>query len=99
MLQKCTICPHKCGIDRTKNAGRCKSTDKVKIALYSIHNFEEPCISGEKGSGTIFFSNCNMNCVYCQNYEISQEGKGREISIEELANIMLEQQKKRSRKH
>ena len=93
MLQKCTICPHKCGIDRTKNAGRCKSTDKVKIALYSIHNFEEPCISGEKGSGTIFFSNCNMNCVYCQNYEISQEGKGREISIEELANIMLEQQK------
>ena len=60
MLEKCTICPHKCGIDRTKNVGRCKSTDKVKIALYSTHNFEEPCISGEKGSGTIFFSNCNL---------------------------------------
>ena len=57
MLEKCTICPHKCGIDRTKNIGRCKSTDKIKIALYSVHNFEEPCISGEKGSATIFFCN------------------------------------------
>ena len=93
-LKKCTICPHKCGIDRTKNIGRCKSTDKVKIALYSTHNFEEPCISGEKGSGTIFFSNCNLNCVFCQNYEISQQGRGREIEIEELAEIMLKQQEK-----
>ena len=94
MLEKCAICPHKCGIDRTKNIGRCKSTDKVKIALYSTHNFEEPCISGEKGSGTIFFSNCNMNSIYCQNYEISQQGKGKEITIEELANIMIKQQEK-----
>ena len=94
MLEKCTICPHKCGIDRTKNPGRCKSTNKIKIALYSIHNFEEPCISGNNGSGTIFFSNCNMNCVYCQNYEISQLGKGKEITIEELADIMIEQQEK-----
>jgi len=94
MLEKCTICPHKCGIDRTKQKGRCKSTDKVKIALYSTHNFEEPCISGENGSGTIFFSNCNMNCVYCQNYEISQQENGKEISIEELANIMIKQQEK-----
>ena len=93
-LKKCTICPHKCGIDRTKYIGRCKSTDKVKIALYSTHNFEEPCISGEKGSGTIFFSNCNLNCVFCQNYEISQQGKGKEIEIEELAEIMLKQQEK-----
>ena len=88
-LKKCTICPHKCGTDRTKNIGRCKSTDKVKIALYSTHNFEEPCISGEKGSGTIFFSNCNLNCVFCQNYEISQQGRGKEIEIEELAEIMV----------
>ena len=93
-LKKCTICPHKCGIDRTKYIGRCKSTDKVKIALYSTHNFEEPCISGEKGSGTIFFSNCNLNCVFCQNYEISQQGRGKEIEIEELAEIMLKQQEK-----
>lgn len=93
-LKKCTICPYKCGTDRTKNIGRCKSTDKVKIALYSTHNFEEPCISGEKGSGTIFFSNCNLNCVFCQNYEISQQGRGKEIEIEELAEIMLKQQEK-----
>ncbi len=92
-LTKCEICPHKCGVDRTKNEiGRCKSTDKVKIALYSVHHFEEPCISGENGSGTVFFSNCNLNCIYCQNYEISQQGKGREISIEELAEIFIEQQ-------
>lgn len=95
LLNKCTICPHKCGINRNKNQiGRCKSKDTVKIGLYSIHDFEEPCISGEKGSGTVFFSNCNMNCIYCQNYEISQEGVGKEISIEELANIFLIQQEK-----
>lgn len=94
MLEKCMICPHKCGINRTKFKGRCKSDDKIQIALYSIHNFEEPCISGEKGSGTIFFSNCNMNCIYCQNYEISQLGRGKKIEIQELANIMLEQQNK-----
>lgn len=93
-LECCTICPHKCKINRTKNPGRCKSTDKIKIALYSIHNFEEPCISGEKGSGTIFFSNCNMNCVFCQNYEISQLGRGKEITIEELANVMIKQQER-----
>ena len=92
-LAKCEICPHKCRIDRTKNQiGRCKSTDKVKIALYSIHDFEEPCISGKNGSGTVFFSNCNMNCIYCQNYEISQEGRGKEVSIEELADIFIKQQ-------
>ena len=95
MLEKCTICPHNCGINRTNNQiGRCKSKDTVKLALYSTHNFEEPCISGEKGSGTVFFSNCNMNCVFCQNYEISQQGKGKEISIERLAEIFLEQQAK-----
>ena len=93
-LECCTICPHNCKINRTKNPGRCKSRDKIKIALYSIHNFEEPCISGEKGSGTIFFSNCNMNCVFCQNYEISQLGRGKEITIEELANVMIKQQER-----
>ena len=92
-LTKCEICPHKCGVNRIKHeVGRCKSTEKIKIGLYSIHHFEEPCISGKHGSGTVFFSNCNLNCVYCQNYEISQKGKGKEISIEELANIFIEQQ-------
>ncbi len=91
----CNICPHKCKIDRNKGqTGRCKATNKIKIALYSIHDFEEPCISGKKGSGTVFFSNCNLNCIFCQNYEISQEGKGKEITIEELAKIFLTQQSK-----
>ena len=95
LLKKCTICPHNCGINRLNNQiGRCKSKDTVKIALYSTHNFEEPCISGKKGSGTVFFSNCNMNCVFCQNYEISQQGKGKEISVEELAEIFIKQQEK-----
>lgn len=94
-LEKCTLCPHQCGVNRSKGKlGRCKASDKVKIALYSTHDFEEPCISGKKGSGTVFFSNCNLNCIYCQNYEISQLGKGKEISIEELANIFLKQQEK-----
>ena len=94
-LEKCEICPHKCGINRNNNQiGRCKSKDTVKIALYSTHDFEEPCISGKRGSGTVFFSNCNMNCVFCQNYEISQLGKGREITIEDLAEIFLKQQEK-----
>ena len=94
-LNSCNLCPHKCNINRNSGKiGRCKSSDKVKIALYSTHNFEEPCISGKNGSGTVFFSNCNLNCIFCQNYEISQLGKGKDITIEELANIFLEQQSK-----
>ena len=92
-LKKCEICPHKCKIDRTKNqVGRCKSKDTVKVALVSIHKFEEPCISGKNGSGTVFFSNCNLSCDFCQNYEISQQGIGKEISIERLSEIFIEQQ-------
>ena len=95
MLEKCMLCPHKCGANRTNgNYGRCKSTKDVKIALYSVHDFEEPCISGNKGSGTVFFSNCNLNCIFCQNYEISQLGKGRKITVERLAEIFLIQQEK-----
>lgn len=92
-LEQCEICPHKCGVNRLDGKiGRCKATDKIKIALVSLHNFEEPCISGENGSGTVFFSNCNLNCVFCQNYEISQQGNGKEITIEQLADIFIEQQ-------
>ena len=87
-LKNCMLCPHKCNVNRNEGKiGRCKATGNAKIALYSTHDFEEPCISGEKGSGTVFFSNCNLNCVFCQNYEISQLGKGKEISIENLAKI------------
>ena len=95
-LDNCTICPHKCNVNRNIGVfGRCRCNDKIKIALVSVHNYEEPCISEKNGSGTVFFSNCNLNCIYCQNYEISQQGKGREISIEELADIFLKQQQKK----
>lgn len=100
MLEKCEICPRNCKVNRLNNEqGFCKAEDKVKIALVSTHDFEEPCISGKgkdtKSSGTIFFSNCNLRCVFCQNYEISSEGKGKEITVEELADIFINQQKKK----
>ena len=94
-LEKCDICPHKCMVNRKEGKiGRCKSGAKIKIALYSTHKYEEPCISGKNGSGTVFFSNCNLNCVFCQNYEISQKGLGKEIEIEDLAKIFIKQQEK-----
>lgn len=94
-LNKCKICPHQCGVNRNINQlGRCKSNANVKVALVSSHMYEEPCISGIHGSGTVFFSNCNLNCKFCQNYEISQEGKGEEITVERLAEIFIEQQNK-----
>ena len=97
LLKKCEMCPHKCKIDRTQNQiGRCKSKDTVKVAIASIHNYEEPCISGKNGSGTVFFSNCNLSCKFCQNYEISQQGLGKEITIERLSEIFLEQQSKKA---
>ena len=96
-LSCCNICPHMCKINRNEaQIGRCKSTNNVKIALFSLHHFEEPCISGKSGSGTVFFSNCNLSCIYCQNYKISQEGKGYEITIEELADIFLKLQKQKA---
>ena len=94
-LEECTICPHKCKVNRLDGKiGRCKCDSNIKIALASIHNYEEPCISGKNGSGTVFFSNCNLNCIYCQNYEISQLGKGKIITIDHLAEIFINQQNK-----
>lgn len=93
MLQKCEICPRKCKVNRKNGEkGYCKCDNKIKVALVSTHLYEEPCISGKNGSGTVFFSNCNLNCVYCQNYDISQEGKGKEVTVERLAEIFIEQQ-------
>jgi putative pyruvate formate lyase activating enzyme len=93
-LRQCEVCPFRCKVNRLEGKiGRCGCNDKIKIALASLHYYEEPCISGNNGSGTVFFSNCNLNCLFCQNYKISQEGKGREVSIEELADIFLDQQK------
>lgn len=94
-LRKCNMCPHKCLVDRENNKqGFCNAGSKIKIALANVFHYEEPCISGKNGSGTIFFSNCNLRCVYCQNYEISSEGKGKEITVQELADIFLKLQEK-----
>ena len=95
MLEQCMLCPHNCKVNRLDGQiGRCKCNDKIKIALASLHKYEEPCISGENGSGTVFFSNCNLNCIFCQNYEISHLGKGKEITVDELADIFIKQQEK-----
>ena len=96
-MPECTICPNNCKVNRKiGEIGICKATDRIKVALSSLHYWEEPCISGKNGSGTIFFSNCNMKCKFCQNYKISQEGKGKEVTIEELANIFLSLQEKKA---
>ena len=95
ILEKCTMCPHSCKINRLNNEiGRCRAGEKIKISLVSIHNYEEPCISKIHGSGTIFFSNCNLKCVFCQNYKISQGNLGKEYTIDEIAEIMLNLQEK-----
>ena len=94
LISKCEICPRKCKVNRYEKKGYCRCDDKVRIALVSKHYFEEPCISGRNGSGTIFFSNCNLNCIFCQNHDISQGGKGIDVTIERLAEIMFEQQER-----
>lgn len=95
MLEKCNLCPHNCNVNRLNNQlGRCKASDKIKIALACLHYYEEPCISGNNGSGAVFFSNCNMNCKFCQNYEISWEGKGKIVTTEHLAEIFINLQSK-----
>lgn len=93
---KCNLCPRKCNIDRSKGVGICNSTDKCNIVRAALHYWEEPCISGSNGSGTIFFAGCNLKCVFCQNYKIS-DGKsmyGVEVSVDRLVEIFFELQKK-----
>ncbi|MFA4967608.1 MAG: radical SAM protein [Candidatus Margulisiibacteriota bacterium] len=93
MLESCTVCPRNCRKNRLKNEeGYCRSGLKIKVSSIGPHYGEEPPISGTKGSGTVFFSNCNLRCRFCQNYQISQEGLGYFISEEELADKMLELQ-------
>ena len=91
-ITNCNLCPRRCGVDRRSQAGFCGAGAKVRIALVSLHQWEEPCLVGEKGAGTVFFSYCNLRCVYCQNHEISHGGRGEEVTVERLAEIFLEQQ-------
>ena len=86
----CTLCPISCGVDRSVKFGACGTGDKLKIAKYYLHKFEEPCISGERGSGTVFFCGCSLKCRFCQNYELSRNLRGKEISVQELADIFRE---------
>lgn len=95
MLKNCNLCARKCNVDRLNGKlGACNSSDKIKAARAELHMWEEPPISLDTGSGTVFFSNCNFRCVFCQNHEISQEDNGAFISIEELSNIFLRLQDK-----
>ena len=97
LLESCVICPRKCKVNRLKDQkGFCKTGLKARVYSFLAHHGEEPAVSGENGSGTIFFAGCNMACVYCQNYEFSQEScPAREVDSRELANIMLELQNSR----
>ena len=90
----CNGCPRKCNIDREVTTGVCGVPFLPKIAKAYLHKWEEPCISGDRGSGTIFFSGCNLKCVYCQNYDISSEAKGKIVSVERLAQIFKELEEK-----
>jgi putative pyruvate formate lyase activating enzyme len=94
-LSRCSLCPRACGVDRNRGqVGYCGVGNLPKVAALNLHHWEEPPISGTRGSGTIFFSGCTLKCIFCQNYPISQLGVGREMSVEDLASGMLELQNK-----
>ena len=94
LLKKCMLCPRNCAVNRYENVGVCGAGAKIKVAYYSLHEWEEPIISGDTGSGTVFFSHCNLKCLFCQNKKISVLGYGKEISSERLKEIFLELQSK-----
>ncbi len=94
LLTSCTLCPRQCRVDRTRDEkGYCSTGKNVVVSSFAPHFGEEPQLVGNKGSGTIFFSNCNLQCIFCQNYEISIAGMGQEADEEQIAFIMLELQK------
>ena len=88
-MHRCTACPRNCGIDRDTHRGYCGQGNTFRIARAALHMWEEPCISGTRGSGTVFFSGCNLGCVFCQNYRVSHRGQGVPISEDELIQSML----------
>ncbi len=90
----CTLCPRKCGINRNSGEkGVCTQTAEIRIGRRALHYWEEPCISGEKGSGTVFFSGCSLRCVYCQNYNLGRGNVGQKLSEKELCDIFTDLQK------
>ncbi len=96
-MKDCRLCPRACGADRASGQkGYCNMTAELMVARAALHMWEEPCISGEEGSGTVFFSGCSLGCVYCQNYHISKGMVGKNITIERLTEIFLELQDKKA---
>ncbi len=92
-MHSCRLCPRSCQVDRSAGEkGYCRAGSRPAVALASIHRWEEPCLSGSAGAGTVFFSRCNLRCAFCQNHAISHEGFGVEVDIPRLAAIFLEQQ-------
>ncbi len=89
-MGECRLCPRECGVDRSVRVGYCGASDRIRVAKYMLHFGEEPCISGKRGSGAIFFSGCNMRCAFCQNYPISHGLKGEDITAERLREMMFE---------
>ena len=92
LLKNCMLCPRKCGVNRYEKVGYCGASNKIRLAYYHLHEWEEPVLSGDKGSGTIFFSHCNLKCLYCQNKKISIDGYGKDVSNKKLEEIMLKLQ-------
>lgn len=92
--ENCTLCPRACGVDRRKESGVCLGGDTATVASASPHHGEERCLSGNRGSGTVFFSGCSLGCHFCQNYDISSGSTGEPVSVENLANIYLSLQEK-----
>ncbi len=96
-MKNCTLCPRRCGVDRySGKTGYCGESHIIRIARTSLHQWEEPCITGEYGSGTVFFSGCGLKCIFCQNHNIADSSVGKEFTVEELADAMLRLQDKRA---
>ena len=93
---KCSLCPRMCKIDREVTTGYCGVKNTLRVARAALHFWEEPCISGEEGSGAVFFTGCNLRCVFCQNYQIARAEQGKEITVERLSEIFLELQEKKA---
>lgn len=94
LLSDCRLCPRSCGVNRLEGKGFCGEGEQARVALASLHPWEEPIIAGENGAGTVFFSGCSLRCIFCQNYEISHQQQGIAVSDDRLGEIFLEQQQR-----
>ena len=94
--RECRLCPRNCGVDRSRTVGVCGQSDKLYVARAALHMWEEPCISGENGSGAVFFTGCTLRCVFCQNHEIAAGKRGQKIDGSHLAEIFLKLQQQKA---